>query len=50
MIESHHTYKAGSKEQKDLDYILFLPDDIDIMFITFESRSLLLSKVVYFRK
>ncbi len=30
MIESHHTYKAGSKEQKDLDYILFLPDDIDI--------------------
>ena len=24
--------------------------DIDIMFITFESRSLLLSKVVYFRK
>ena len=30
MIESHHTFKAGSKEQKDLDYILYLPDDIDI--------------------
>ena len=30
MIESQHTFKAGSKEQKDLDYILYLPDDIDI--------------------
>ena len=29
MIETHHTFKADSKEQKDLDYILYLPADHD---------------------